>query len=259
MEHSTVATLLRTTQALCGQLCEKETLDRGIAFFSERFASLPQVNQFREVLVEEPAEWPAVFERTEAWFGERGLVCHRWAPALGADREAMCEFLRGRGFHQRSFTAMVLTRWVQLEHYKDVRVLPARAMRAAFRGTFVEPGGGEAPPISATAYEDRMDDSSFDVFVALIDREPVGRCALLQVGDIVRIMDLTVLPRFEGKGVESALTISTLSLAKRIAPRTVCLQLDARDAQQREWFERAGFEDDGTIVEFHRDTDCGSV
>ena len=104
-----------------------------------------------------------------------------------------------------------------------------------------------------------MDDSSFDAFVALIDQEPVGRCALLQVGDIVRIMDLTVLPGFDGKGVESALTTSTLSLAKRIAPRTVCLQLNARDALQHDWFDRAGFEDDGTIIEFHRDTDGAST
>ena len=53
MERSTVGSLLRTTQALCGQLCEKETLTHGIAYTCARYPNLSEVNQFREVVVED--------------------------------------------------------------------------------------------------------------------------------------------------------------------------------------------------------------
>ena len=33
MQRSTTGSILRSTQALCGQLCEKKTLEYGIAYY----------------------------------------------------------------------------------------------------------------------------------------------------------------------------------------------------------------------------------
>ena len=84
MQRNTVSALLRATQAYCQQLCDKETLEHGIAFFSARYPLLPDVNQFREVVIDSAEHIPRVFDETERWFEGHGLSCLRWATAGGA-------------------------------------------------------------------------------------------------------------------------------------------------------------------------------
>lgn len=255
MQRSSVGLLLRSTQAFCSQICEKETLRYGIAYYSRRFATLPEANQFREVVVEDPAKLPEAFEEAERWFRERDLFCYRWAPAAGQTGEELAGFLLAQGFRKRTFTAMCLTKWVDIETPDDVRVLPARAMRAAFQNTFLNTDSPPSPVIRelrAQAYVQRLDDPQFDMFVAVVDREPVGRCALYQVGETARVMDLTVLAGFASRGVESALTAHVLTLAKRLAMRNICLLIGDDDPAGRGWFESVGFVADGVITEFER-------
>lgn len=143
VERSTVGSLLRSTQAYCGQLSDKETLDEGIAFYSEAFRDLPEANQFREVMIDDAQRIPTVFASVDRWFLERGLTCHRWAPAGGQRDAALSDHLSDRGFHALHYVALSLTRWVDLQPDPSIRVLPARAMRDAYRATF---SGAQAPP-----------------------------------------------------------------------------------------------------------------
>ena len=249
MERSTVGSILRSSQAYCGQLCEKQTLDFGIAYYAARFADLPEANQFREVIVEDPAKLPEAFAEAEAFFEQHGLVCRRWAPADATTSAATTTFLSEHRFRPRECTALVLTQWVDIDVPRQVRVLPGRAMRAAVRGTFVD----DVYELAAEACLERMDDPPFDLFVATIDGRPAGRCALYQVGDIARVMDLVVLPAFANEGVDRALLARVLGLSKRLAMRNICMQIDRKDARTR-WLEEMGFVADGTIVEFERDT-----
>jgi N-acetylglutamate synthase-like GNAT family acetyltransferase len=208
------------------------------------------------VVVDDPSRIPAAFDEAERLFQGQGLTCLRWAPAGGHASDKLAGFLVSRGFRLRTYFAMALTRWVDIEVASDVRVLPARAMRAALHKTL--PGAASAAP-SATlqllvdAYEERLDDPQFDMFVALVENQAAGRCALFQVGDIARLMDLDVLARFANRGVDAALTAHVLALAKRLAMRTICVQIDSDDGATKAWFESVGFVEDGTIVEFERD------
>jgi len=256
IERTTVGSLLRSTQAFCIQLCDKQTLDFGIAYHCARFGDLPEVNQYREVIATEPSDVSVAFDEAERCFGEAGLTCHRWAPADGRASDALAGFLVGHGFVQRAFTAMRLAAWTDLEPRDAVRILPARAMRSVFRDTYLH-AGAPADPLRrerlADLYGERLDDPQFDMFVALIDKQPAGRCALYQVGDIARIMDLSVMPGMADRGVERTLLAHLLALAKRLAMRNVCTLIDANDAARIELARRAGFVEDGTIVEFHRE------
>ena len=256
MERSTVDSLLRSTQAYCSQLCDKQTLDYGIAYYSCRFKSLPQANQYREIVVENPANLPDAYAESQRWFTDQGLTCYGWAPAHGRANEAMRDFLADCGFRPRVELAMRLVEWVELAPAKNVRVLPARAMRAAVEATFLDtssPADENDRAILAQACSERLNDPQFDLFVALTDDQPAGRCALYQVGDIGRVMDLTILPAFNDDRIECALTAHVLALAKRLAMRNICVQIDADDAKNRSWFESVGFRLDGDIVEFERD------
>lgn len=256
MQGTTVGLLLRSTQALCGQLCEKQTLDYGIAYYSEPFADLAEANQFREVVIENPALMPEALAQTQRCFQEKGLRCDRWAPAVDQPIEPLSSFLIDSGFHECRFTAMTLTRWVEWEADPCVRVLPARAMRTAYRATFIEadsPRSSKARKSLADAYEQRLDDPPFDAFVAMVSGQPAGRCTLFQIGDIARVMDLVVRPAFASRGVDRALLAHVLTLAKRLTMRHICLQVPIKQRTRRDWLETAGFAADGEIVEFERD------
>jgi len=256
MERTTVGSLLRSTQAYCSELCEKETLEYGIAYYNLRFAALPDANQFREVLIEDPARIPEAFEQTESWFHQRNMFCHRWAPAEGQETKELADFLTRRGFHQRQHMAMSLARWVDQETPEQVRILPARAMRTAHRETFTHTDGPESPQMHeliAEASLERLDDPHLDMVVALWDKQPAGRCGLYQVGDIARVMSVCVLPAHAGRGVEEALLGHVLALAKRLSMRNVLTQIDETDRAGQRFLQEAGFVCDGEIVEFERD------
>ncbi len=255
MQRSTVGLLLRSTQSFCSQICQKETLKYGIAYYSRRFAKLPEANQFREVVVEDHAKLPEAIDEAERWFRQRDLFCYRWAPAGGQAGDELTNFLLTRGFCKRTFTALCLTKWVDIEAPDDVRVLPARAMRAAFQNTFLNTDLPPSPVIRelrAEACAERLDDPQFDMFVAVADQQPAGRCALDQVGDLALLMDLTVLARYATRCVESALTSHVLTLAKRLTMRNICVLIEDDDTAVRSWFESVGFVADGVIVEFER-------
>jgi N-acetylglutamate synthase-like GNAT family acetyltransferase len=255
MQRSTVGSLLRSTQAYCSQLCEKETLDYGIAYYSPRYPRLPEANQFREVVIEDSRRTAEAFHQTQAWFTDRQLVCYRWAPAGGVATPELRGFLLERGFEIVTWTALSASRWVDFPPTPGIRVLPARAVRAAFRDTILHEDSStpaEDRAVLADAQADRLDDPSFDMVVALDGNQPVGRCAMFQVGDIARVMDLTVLASAAGRGVETALLAHVLGLAKRLAMRNICAQVSSTDSLRLGWFAAAGFEPDGTIVEWER-------
>jgi GNAT superfamily N-acetyltransferase len=256
MDRTTVGSLLRSTQAHCSELCEKETLDYGIAYFNRRFAALPEANQFREVLIEDRSRIQEAFEQAEGWFRERGLFCHCWAPAEGRATDELHAFLTQQGFKARSYQAMALARWVNLEVPPQARILPARAMRAAYRETFVHSDAPQSPAMRELLAEsalERLDDPQLDMVVAMWGTQPVGRGGLYQVGDIARVMSLSVIPAFVARGVEQALLAHVLALAKRLTLPNVLVQIEEADNAARTLLESAGFVEDGEIVEFERD------
>lgn len=256
MDRTTAGSLLRTTQAYCGQLCEKETLDYGIAYYNRRFAALAEANQFREVLIDDAARIPEAFEQTESWFRKRDIFCHRWAHAEGRGTDELANFLTRQGFHTRRYFAMSLSRWVDHQTTEQVRILPARAMRTGYRETFTHRDARESSTMRellAEASLERLDDPHLDMVLALWDKKPVGRCGLYVVGDIARVMSVWVSPTFAGRGIEEALLANVLALAKRLAMRNVLTQIGETDRAGRTFLENAGFACDGEIVEFERD------
>jgi len=236
MARSTVDSLLRTTQAYCEQLCDKETLDAGVAFYSERFAAVAQANQFREIWIDDPSTIPQAWEQGARWFGNRGLRCLRCAPAGGQPSAALSSFLVEQGFTPRVYSAMVLTKWVEIAPVATLRILPARAMRAAFRETIERTTAATdsaAVGQIVAAYEDRLDDPPFDMFVAMKEHEPAGCCALYQVGDVARVMDLAMLDGCDDAHVGVALVGHLLTIARRLAMKHVYVQVPLDDRPRR--------------------------
>jgi len=244
---NTLSAVLRTNQAYCELLCEKQTLRWGIAFHSAAWPAAPETNQFREVVIRDATQIPQAFEAVQAFFQERGVACRTWAPAMEQPTEALATFLIGRGFRRRDTVAMGLAQWPELPARKDLRILPARAMREAYEATFLAEGVG-AGKLAQAALE-RLDDPRMDVHVAVQGNRPVGRAALFAVGDIGRVKDFYVVPDGRRGGVATTLMAHLLTLGKRWGMRQVCLQADEGD-RAAAFFERCGFTRDATICEF---------
>lgn len=253
MERSTLGSLLRTNQALCGQLCEKQTFDFGIAYYCDRFPQFPEVNQLREIIVHERPALESALAQAASFFSSRKVAAFRCSPAIGIDPEPLAAIARDRGWVRRDIVAMHMNHWISPEIHPAVRILPARAVRDVFQKTFTshaDHSGRDENAIAASAASDRLDDPQLDMFVATVDRLPAGRCGLYQVGDIARVVDLHVNPYFSKQNVAEALLSHVLTLAKRLAmPMVVAQRLDT-DRKRLQLMSEFGFVDDGQSVEF---------
>lgn len=251
MKRSAVGSLLRTTQAYCIQVCEKQTLEYGIAYCCAQFPGVAEVQQYREIIATEQDTLAQALGEADTYFDDLKQRCLVLAPAEGSASDTAARFFEERGFEKRSFLALALVEWVDISTGGDVRVLPARPMRAALRATFDD-------PILADLCDLRLNDPQYDMFVAMVDGEPAGRCALYQVGDIARVMDLQLSPTNAGGDVERALLSHVLALARRIEMRNICTMVRSDQVDALRVLTDVGFQNDGEIVEFHRTTPAGS-
>ena len=253
MAHTTLGSVFRSNQAYALQISQAESLEWGIAYTSPAFPALPDANQVREVTVADERKLPDAYAEVEAYFASRGLQCHRWVPAADQPYETLGQFLWERGYRRRDLAACVLAHWPQLAVPAGLRILPGRPMRAPLRSTFVDPDSGLPADYQqqwADCGLERLDEASYEAYVAIRGEEAVGRCALFQVGDIGRVIDLYVPVRYRRQGVATALVGHVLAVAKRLLMRTICSEVYADHEGAVRCVEKAGFVRDGKMVEF---------
>lgn len=240
-----VAAVRRSEVSLAEQVSQWESLPYGVAYWSGAFPVSSEANQLRDVWLAD-VDGAAAYERAEAWFSERGVVCGRWTAASGQPEEPVARLLADRGWRRVEMAAWSLERWdwAQDAAQADIRVLPARAMPKAFRGTF-ESGGAELAA-------ERLNDSRIDVFVALRGGEPAGRIGYLQVGDVARLTEVFVLPRSRGAGVGRAMAGHVLQLARRLLPKALVASAPSDDAEAAAFLGRCGFMRRAVTAHFER-------
>lgn len=253
----------RAGQVYYEQVAERQTLSCGIAFYSQRYAGLSAANQVREVVLAGGRTMEQAYPEVEAFYASQGLTCGRWAPASTQQSEPVGAFLTARGWEAVTSRTML---WrgeadegtkgpaTAPAAVKGLRILPARAMRQAYQ-RFLE--ADEGVPAAQRALHvalklDRLDDPQLDLFVAVLEGEPVGVGGLFQVGDIARVEDFGIVPAFRGRGVGSALLSHIVALAHRLAIRVTCLETADSDALSQQFFASRGFAPGAAYVEFHR-------
>jgi N-acetylglutamate synthase-like GNAT family acetyltransferase len=252
MTTPTIASMHRSTQALCTHLCEKHTLKHGIAYYHAELRHDAEANQFREVVIGEPGDVRAAFQEAEACFREQGITCLRWALAADQVADGIAPFLADAGFVARPLSAWLLTQWVDRAPPAGVRVLPARAMRSALQRMFES---ADPDPARADAFEvclRRMDDAQYDLFLAMVGDRPAGRCALYQVGDFARVTDLFVADGFDEEMVGASLLAHVLAMARRLSMRKILTLHREGENLRRALLEAWGFVEDGRFDEFDR-------
>lgn len=249
-----VAAVRRSELTLVEQVTQWESLTYGVAHWSDEFPESPHANQLRDVWLAD-IDAPTAYERAEAFFAERGRRCQTWSPAASQPVEPIESLLAARGWRREQLDCWGLESWDWLESPTPdaIRVLPARAMPKAYRATF-DDGAAQSDERAALAVE-RLNDSRYDVFVAMHDGEAAGRIGYLQVGDIARLTDLYVLPSARRSGIARALASHFLQLARRLLPKSIVACVPSADADAQTFLPRCGFAQHGALVQFVRGKD----
>jgi len=247
--------ILRTNQAFLELVSEKTTLDYGIAFASSQFSTVSECNQFREVWVESADEAAQAVEQANAHFAESNLTCDRWALAEDQKPETIEPALLAAGFRRDDRVAMGLNGWpAPMEPSDQYRVLPARAMRAAYAEVCGKRASSAEGDARIEVDNERLDDYRLDAFVLMDGKEPVGICSLFQVGDIGRITDMFVVDAMRRKKAGTAMANHIIALARRLTVSVVCLEVRETNEQAIAFLKQCGFVEAGRLVEFVRNT-----
>lgn len=235
----------RSERSLVEQVSQWESLDFGVAYWSAAHPALSDANQLRDVWLADVTADEA-FARAESFFAECGARCGRWTVASSQAEGPVNDLMTGKGWQRIETHVMSLARWELAETAADsaIRILPARAMRKAYRATYIETSA------EGDAAVNRLDDSNLDEFVAMVDGAPAGRIGYLSVGDTARITNAFVLPAFRGHRVEFQLMAHVLRLARRLLPKIIVSGADTAEAQS--FLNQCGFESASTTVEYRR-------
>ncbi len=241
----------RSERARSELLAEFEKCEFGDAFHNAEFPGIHEANMLQDVWLDQ-LDADTVFDATERLYDTRNTTCCVWMPATIQPLEAIESALLPRGWKRRDLAAAYLSNaWLFDESPPDeLRLLPARAMRRAYRATFADDGPA-AEPLAEAAFA-RLDDASYNAFIAMRGDQPVGRAAYLETGDIARLMDVHVMADVRRQGIGRAMIAHMLQLARRLLPRIVVACPPNDDKTATVFLEHCGFVISGTIPQFIR-------
>lgn len=244
----------RSNQVYYEQVAGRETIACGYAYYSSDYPRVAACNFLGEVLLDDDTPNPSAL--VDEFYADRGLECHRWAPAAGQSPEQVERLLAPDVFERRESIALLFPPNADYRLDARVRVLGARAMRRAYTAIVGQRSAAQpdlADDLTAVQLE-RLNDPQYDGFVALLDDEPVGICSVFQVGEIGRICDVFVVEKLRRRGVGAAMVSYAVMTARRWSLRPICAEVPADDEPARALFRKLGFEEGGVIVSFRRRT-----
>jgi len=247
-----LSAIRRCNQVYYELVTDQYNLSCGVAFTSTKYPELATANQVREVVIPPGGSMAAAQAEVEDHFSGLGLRCRRWVPAATQPPDPLEAYLTAQGYVACPHVAMRLQEIPLFRDVPGVRIVPARAMRRALRQLVLE--NPYHPPalrnIAAQLELDRLDDPRMDMQIALVEGKPAGYAALLQVGELGGIYNVYVAEPFRRRGVATAMMKSLLALARRLALRTVALEVDAGNGTAQRFYERCGFVAAGSFVDF---------
>ncbi|MCB9852004.1 MAG: hypothetical protein H6819_02825 [Phycisphaerales bacterium] len=234
------------------QICEWEPLDYGVAFTCPRYPELTDAQQLRDVWLAD-IDGSDAFDRAETYFADRNLQCAIWTPAPGQPEAPVEAVMIDKGWQRENIIALNLADIdkspAELER-EDMRVLPARAMRRAYR-TFLESlHDGETAACDAAF--DRLDDASYEVLLAVRDGVAVARIGYHEVGEFARLRDFSVTSDADDNDSRSLLLAHFLLRARRLSPRVVVACFPEAATDEIAFLTQRGFADAGRLVRFRR-------
>lgn len=255
-----VAAVRRARQAYLDQVCERAALECGYAYsLAPRdgvatTVPLPEASFVGE-FVAQPGEIDQALREIDAHFAASGARCDAIIPAADQPIDALIEPLTRAGYAATPIACVALSPVEPLPPIDPaLKILSARSVRRGFErlaAQWVAPlGDGANARVAVLA--DRLNDSAFEIFVALRDTTPAGMVALHQVGPIARLSDLYVVAESRRRGVARGLISYACATARRWSLRPICAAFPADDAGAGRLFSQPLFDFGGMMAVFRR-------
>jgi ribosomal protein S18 acetylase RimI-like enzyme len=247
-----IAAIRRSSHVYVSQVADQTALTCGIAFTCPEHPDYYDGNHLREVTLHPGESMAEAFEEVEQFYHSQGLRCFRWVPAAGQPPEPIEAFLTQKGYQLTRQLAMAWQRDVEIPRNPAVKMLPARAMRRAFREIMLAKPVHDQPTreMLAEVANERLNEPQYDMFVAMLNDQPAGHGVLFQVGDIGRLEHIYVAPPFRRQGVGRTIIAHLLALSRRLALRITCLETQLDNTAAQDLYRQCGLEPAGTYVEF---------
>lgn len=213
----------------------------------------------------EPDQISAALREIDEHYRAIGGRCDRISARPGAPAEEFDAGLRANGFirkdrscHARLAAARAVDSSSDqaMLQFRDLKVLPARAMPRAYRKILTEQL--EALAESSREIElamalDRLDDAQFEPWVAMRGDHAVGTAALHSVGDIGGVHCVYVTPEARRSGVGTALLQRISQTAHRWNLETIYFGMSSAVAVMLPFAQKCGFRAIDCIAGWRRD------
>lgn len=246
-----LAAMHRANQAFHEQLLETAALTCGVAYFSAAYGQI--ANQIRDVMLPAGMTIEQAYAEVQSFFAKLPHPCRSWSPALGEDSGPFEQFLPTQGYAARRKITMALRPWPDLPPRPAMRVVPGRAVRQDLSTLLLnDPARGTARvrELSTDMFLSRMDDPRLDVLVGMSGDRPIAHVCLMQVGPIAAVYDLYVQEAYRRQGCGLALMYDVVTTCRRLELRTVVLEVGKSNTDALRLYERCGFEQVGTGLDF---------
>lgn len=234
---------------------EPEQLEWGAAVVNPLLAQLGAANCIYDAALAGESSPQEVIASVDAFFNAKGTTCLNWAlnPSQDAQQaQPLADALVAAGYQRRTDEILKLSHMQPPQDVPQLQVLPGRAALRHVRQLAIARRGDETAQRVELALG-RLDDPRYEDLTAMDQNQPVGRVAVLTVGDTGLVHDLYVLPDFRQKGIGRLLLARAIDICDRSQFKQVFLGIPESDQQARSFIQPFGFESVGQFVHYIRD------
>ncbi len=252
-----VRAVMRSNLILARMAAEETTLDGATALTDPKRPRVRFVNCAMEVSVPEGFTAASVLDGIDAHFAQRGLRCGALYPASKWPAD-MTRLIESRGYRPRTMDVHLLASYLPPETVNAaLQIIPGRAAMREVRELFqesaaMESGGGAALAAEiADAMMDRLDEPRAEIFLARLDRRPLGVVVLVTLGQIGVIDFVYTAAGARGKGVGTTLLGHAIEHCKRAQFERVILEAPP-GCPAVPLYARLGFKPVASFVQYER-------
>jgi ribosomal protein S18 acetylase RimI-like enzyme len=238
-------------------LADESALACGTALANAHLAVLPAANRILDAALPDSLTADAALTEVENHFNSCGSRCLEWIfipSAAPAAVEPLRAMLVANGWRPDSRDILYLQSVPALAvpAAADLTIIPARASFRHMQKLADELAAEARESQLAEAAMLHLDDPHWDALLALIGQEPAGTIGVLAVGDIGRIEQLFVSPRFRRRGIGRTLLSRAMEICARSLFKHVMLAVKPEEPVIRAVLKRLNLRTIGQITAYRR-------
>lgn len=242
-----VRAITRTNAELTSNISTGEDLNCGRAFSNPDRLNVWDANCVHQVFIPDGSDASDVIAEVEQHYASLGRPCYKWFASDAEFPAPLADALTANGWERGQMQVMRMVRAsIPDSAAKDLQVVPARAMMAAFHAFRHDEAaaeyGEEVADNLANCATEVLDDPRLDMLVARRNREVVGVAGVMAAGDIGILYDVQTHRDYRRQGIMTGILAHVLDVCARSQFKTIVLETGLDNAGAIRLYERIGME-----------------